>query len=150
MKQAGYKVQEEATQDETGAAKQAAKVVDPPVAQREGEAQGAPRDAPVEEQARAAERIGKSSWSRVGEVQPDPVCENWPKKVLEVLQPYKCDPPMKFAFDRCAIVGGASTLEGRGKGAEIDAHDTVIRVNRIPTTQFQEDFGLRTDVLFAR
>jgi hypothetical protein len=39
-------------------------------------------------------------------------------------------------------------MGGQGAGAEIDNHTAVIRVNRLPTESFYEDFGERTDVLF--
>lgn len=53
------------------------------------------------------------------------------------------------SFERCAIVGGGDVLAGAGRGAEIDAHDFVVRVNRIPTEPFFEDFGKKTSVLFS-
>lgn len=53
------------------------------------------------------------------------------------------------SFGSCAIVGSSSVLDGQRHGADIDSHDTVIRVNRLPTTQYFADFGKRTDVLFG-
>jgi len=52
-------------------------------------------------------------------------------------------------FGRCALVGSSDKMVGQGVGADIDGHDTVIRVNRIPVPEFAQDFGLRTDVLFT-
>jgi hypothetical protein len=40
-------------------------------------------------------------------------------------------------------------LKGRGHGVDIDSFDIVIRVNRVPTPQYYEDFGKRTDVLYS-
>jgi hypothetical protein len=56
---------------------------------------------------------------------------------------------LPFAFKDCAVVGSASSMLGSGKGPAIDAHDTVIRVNRVPTEEFWSDFGQRTDILFT-
>eukprot|EP00928_Gymnodinium_smaydae_P092585 TRINITY_DN76485_c0_g1_i1.p1 TRINITY_DN76485_c0_g1~~TRINITY_DN76485_c0_g1_i1.p1 ORF type:complete len:363 (+),score=37.79 TRINITY_DN76485_c0_g1_i1:84-1172(+) len=50
---------------------------------------------------------------------------------------------------RCALIGGGSSLVGRGRGPEIDSYDTVIRVNRIPTELYFADVGRKTDVYFA-
>ena len=40
------------------------------------------------------------------------------------------------ALRRCALVGASSNLLGRGLGQEIDGHDTVIRVNRLPSEEY--------------
>jgi len=56
---------------------------------------------------------------------------------------------LDFCFDSCALVGTSADLLGRAHGAEIDSHDTVIRVNRLPSPDFFADFGTRTDVYFA-
>mmetsp|Transcript_117983 Transcript_117983/g.333722 ORF Transcript_117983/g.333722 Transcript_117983/m.333722 type:complete len:455 (+) Transcript_117983:112-1476(+) len=53
-------------------------------------------------------------------------------------------------LDRCAIVGTAKALVGRRLGPEIDRHDTVIRVNRLPSPRFFADFGRKTDVYFVQ
>jgi hypothetical protein len=45
---------------------------------------------------------------------------------------------------RCAVVGSSSNLLGSGLGAEIDAHDAVIRINLAPTRGFEADVGRRT------
>jgi hypothetical protein len=47
----------------------------------------------------------------------------------------------------CCIVGSSDILNGAGRGNEIDSHQTVIRVNRLPTDEFLQDFGRRTDVI---
>jgi len=52
-------------------------------------------------------------------------------------------------LQRCAIVGNSPSLHKSGHGAEIDSHDTIIRVGKLPTTSFFEDFGRKTDVLFG-
>ncbi|KAJ8610678.1 hypothetical protein CTAYLR_005657 [Chrysophaeum taylorii] len=49
----------------------------------------------------------------------------------------------------CALVGGSVVARGSSRGNDIDAHDTVIRVNRMPTSKYAADFGRRTDILFA-
>uniref|UniRef100_A0A7S4W9B1 Uncharacterized protein n=1 Tax=Alexandrium monilatum TaxID=311494 RepID=A0A7S4W9B1_9DINO len=54
-----------------------------------------------------------------------------------------------FRFERCALVGSSPILRGQGRGFEIDMHDTVIRVNRVPQQKYYEDYGQRTDILFA-
>jgi hypothetical protein len=51
----------------------------------------------------------------------------------------------------CAIVGSGSMLYGRRFGTYIDAHDLVIRVNRLPLTgNMSVDIGNRTDVWFSK
>jgi hypothetical protein len=51
----------------------------------------------------------------------------------------------------CAIVGSGATLLGRGLGKTIDAHDFVIRVNRLPTArEHTRDVGARTSVWFGK
>lgn len=52
-------------------------------------------------------------------------------------------------FPDCALVSSADNLRGRALGADIDAHSIVIRINRLPTEAFREDFGNRTDILWA-
>lgn len=52
-------------------------------------------------------------------------------------------------FGRCALVGSSAAMRSKGHGADIDRHDTVVRVNRLPAPEFASDFGTRTDVLFA-
>eukprot|EP00971_Amphidinium_carterae_P063835 1263638-Amphidinium_carterae.1 len=50
---------------------------------------------------------------------------------------------------RCAVVGSGNAMLGSGYGEEVDAHDTVVRVNRLPTESFFGDFGQRTSILFG-
>jgi len=53
-------------------------------------------------------------------------------------------------FCRCALVGSAAGFNGHGLGPEIDGHDTVIRVNRLPVeAQHFLDFGRRTDIFWG-
>jgi len=49
----------------------------------------------------------------------------------------------------CALVGSSADMTNKSLGEEIDKHDTVIRVNRIPTPEYSADFGNRTDILFT-
>ena len=49
----------------------------------------------------------------------------------------------------CAIVGSGSALTGRGLGALIEAHDLVVRVNRVAELA-EQHVGNRTDVLFSK
>jgi hypothetical protein len=51
------------------------------------------------------------------------------------------------AARRVALVGNGSGPRGRGLGAEIDAHDTVVRVNYPVLSGFGADVGTRTDVV---
>lgn len=71
-----------------------------------------------------------------------------PQKMEGILKMIVCF-PFPQQFDRCALVGSSSDLDGKNQGREIDSHDTVIRVNRVPNELFREDFGNRTDILFA-
>lgn len=45
-----------------------------------------------------------------------------------------------------AVVGSSGQLLGTGKGAEIDSHRVVVRVNGAPTRGFEHDVGSRTDL----
>mmetsp|Transcript_75753 Transcript_75753/g.214136 ORF Transcript_75753/g.214136 Transcript_75753/m.214136 type:complete len:282 (-) Transcript_75753:104-949(-) len=58
---------------------------------------------------------------------------------------------MNFEQDlgTCALVGSSSLLSGKGRGPDIDRHDTVIRVNRVPTPAFFGDFGNKTSIFFG-
>jgi hypothetical protein len=50
---------------------------------------------------------------------------------------------------RCALIGASGEMKGSRKGAEIDGHTAVIRINRVPTEEFRADFGSRTDFLYV-
>ncbi|XP_078578785.1 alpha-N-acetylgalactosaminide alpha-2,6-sialyltransferase 2-like isoform X1 [Branchiostoma floridae x Branchiostoma japonicum] len=45
---------------------------------------------------------------------------------------------------RCAVVGSGGVLKGSKRGAEIDAHDYVFRVNHAHMQKFAEDVGRET------
>ena len=47
---------------------------------------------------------------------------------------------------RVAVVGNAPSEIGRKKGAEIDAHDLVIRFNNFRLKGFEDDYGSKTDI----
>lgn len=47
---------------------------------------------------------------------------------------------------RVAIVGNGPSEMGKGKGAEIDSHDIVIRFNNFATAGFEADYGSKTDI----
>eukprot|EP00747_Dinoflagellata_sp_TGD_P184086 gnl/TRDRNA2_/TRDRNA2_39421_c0_seq1.p1 gnl/TRDRNA2_/TRDRNA2_39421_c0~~gnl/TRDRNA2_/TRDRNA2_39421_c0_seq1.p1 ORF type:complete len:326 (+),score=10.84 gnl/TRDRNA2_/TRDRNA2_39421_c0_seq1:79-1056(+) len=51
-------------------------------------------------------------------------------------------------FENCALVGSSASLEGQRLGSSIDAHFPIIRVNRMPTSDYADDFGCRTDILY--
>ena len=44
----------------------------------------------------------------------------------------------------CAVVGSASTMQGKRQGAAVDAHDVVFRFNNAPTRGFEQDVGRKT------
>jgi hypothetical protein len=69
-------------------------------------------------------------------------------RLADVVDIVRQDGSQDLNLTRCALVGAAATLSGKGAGAEIDNHTAVIRVNRMPTESFHEDFGKRTDFLF--
>jgi hypothetical protein len=48
-------------------------------------------------------------------------------------------------FGRCAVVGNSGALLSAGLGAEIDAHELVIRFNYPPLAGYERDVGNRTD-----
>lgn len=52
-------------------------------------------------------------------------------------------------FTDCALVGSSSGLKGASLGSIIDAHKTVIRVNRLPLAEHHRDLGLKTDIYFS-
>ncbi|KAF8645032.1 hypothetical protein HU200_066237 [Digitaria exilis] len=49
-------------------------------------------------------------------------------------------------FHTCAVVGNSGILLGSGRGAQIDAHDVVIRLNNAPVVGFVSDVGARTSL----
>eukprot|EP00747_Dinoflagellata_sp_TGD_P181483 gnl/TRDRNA2_/TRDRNA2_35344_c0_seq1.p1 gnl/TRDRNA2_/TRDRNA2_35344_c0~~gnl/TRDRNA2_/TRDRNA2_35344_c0_seq1.p1 ORF type:complete len:313 (-),score=17.27 gnl/TRDRNA2_/TRDRNA2_35344_c0_seq1:22-960(-) len=55
-----------------------------------------------------------------------------------------------FRGRQCAVVGSGAGLHGEAYGAEIDKHDVVIRVNRLPPRDgsLARKIGKRTDVYF--
>merc|ERR1719245_2679996 len=52
------------------------------------------------------------------------------------------------AFKSCAVVGSAGSLREKRQGAEIDQHDTVIRINRLPTKNFKPFTGTKVSVAY--
>lgn len=50
---------------------------------------------------------------------------------------------------RVAVVGSSGNLLNRGLGAEIDAHDAVIRINAAATQRYESDVGNQTDTRFV-
>ena len=47
-------------------------------------------------------------------------------------------------YDRCAVVGNSANLLHYRNGANVDAHDMVIRLNDAPTMGFEEFVGSKT------
>mmetsp|Transcript_57484 Transcript_57484/g.186736 ORF Transcript_57484/g.186736 Transcript_57484/m.186736 type:complete len:631 (-) Transcript_57484:609-2501(-) len=58
-------------------------------------------------------------------------------------------PDLAASFSRCAFVENAAALSGKGHGQDIDMHDTVIRIGVVPTSEFEADYGNKTDIYFA-
>jgi len=52
-------------------------------------------------------------------------------------------------FNRCAIVGSSSGLAKTSFGDEIDSHETVVRINRLPSMAFAPFVGHKTTILFT-
>lgn len=53
----------------------------------------------------------------------------------------------ELRLGRCALVGSSGIVNGRRKGADIDAHDTVMRINNAPVTaEYAPDVGTKTTV----
>lgn len=50
---------------------------------------------------------------------------------------------------RVVVVGSSGSLRGRGRGAFVDGHDIVVRVNGAPVGGYEDDVGNRTDVRVA-
>lgn len=47
-------------------------------------------------------------------------------------------------FDTCAVIGSSGAVKGLQLGAEIDAHDAVIRFNEAPTKGYEKWVGSKT------
>eukprot|EP00899_Mesostigma_viride_P004709 jgi/Mesvir1/14239/Mv09677-RA.2 len=58
------------------------------------------------------------------------------------------DPILNITGKTCALVGSSDALLGCTMGAEIDAHEVVVRLNDAPTAGFEKNVGSRTDVRF--
>ncbi|KAL6595513.1 hypothetical protein ACP70R_021925 [Stipagrostis hirtigluma subsp. patula] len=52
-------------------------------------------------------------------------------------------------FPTCAIVGNSGILLGSGRGAQIDAHDLVIRLNNARVAGYAADVGAKTSLSFV-
>ena len=52
--------------------------------------------------------------------------------------------PLNRGRIRCAVVGSSGNLKGSAYGAQIDAHDLILRMNLAPLQGFEEDVGART------
>ena len=53
----------------------------------------------------------------------------------------------ELRLGRCALVGSSGIVNGRREGADIDAHDTVMRINNAPVTaEYAPDVGTKTTV----
>eukprot|EP00027_Filamoeba_sp_ATCC50430_P008377 CAMPEP_0168559180 /NCGR_PEP_ID=MMETSP0413-20121227/10380_1 /TAXON_ID=136452 /ORGANISM="Filamoeba nolandi, Strain NC-AS-23-1" /LENGTH=450 /DNA_ID=CAMNT_0008590379 /DNA_START=95 /DNA_END=1443 /DNA_ORIENTATION=+ len=72
------------------------------------------------------------------------------KKVLKNFQNSSLFPQedswLNRRYNRCAIVGNGGSLRGSKRGAEIDSHDVVVRLNLAPFLNFSEDVGSRLDI----
>lgn len=102
----------------------------------------------LEDEANAVEMDPMSGPRPLPDAKDNRKCKTQDPKTAGVLLRILCS-EFPQEWNRCALVGGALELNGTGLGPEIDAHDTVIRVNRVPSVKFFDDFGNRTDVLFA-
>ncbi|XP_028264321.1 alpha-N-acetylgalactosaminide alpha-2,6-sialyltransferase 1-like [Parambassis ranga] len=71
-----------------------------------------------------------------------PVMKMIPKPTEQLLLPK----PGGDGCIRCAVVGTSGILYGSKKGAEIDAHDYVFRMNGAVTKGYEEDVGNTTSV----
>ena len=71
----------------------------------------------------------------------------WPPSVEWLTSPRR-GRAANLHYGSCAVVGSGAVLEGRGLGAEIDAHDVTVHVNHVPPDErMRADLGSRTDVL---
>ncbi|CAK0792216.1 unnamed protein product [Prorocentrum cordatum] len=66
--------------------------------------------------------------------------------VLDMVQGEGFD---KIDLSRCALVGASGVMKGSHKGAEIDGHTAVIRINRLPRGEYYADFGAKTDFFYV-
>lgn len=57
--------------------------------------------------------------------------------------------PFPSTLGSCALVGSGGALRGGGAGGRINMHDTVIRVNRVPTESYYADLGSKTTVFYS-
>jgi hypothetical protein len=52
----------------------------------------------------------------------------------------------RLLSEGCCVVGNSGREKGKGRGAEIDAYDKVIRLNNFDTgEEYKEDYGIKTD-----
>eukprot|EP00873_Tetraselmis_striata_P008518 jgi/Tetstr1/428782/TSEL_018769.t1 len=58
----------------------------------------------------------------------------------------RSDPSHSQMWDSCAIVGNSGAMLGQGRGAEIDGHTMVMRLNNSPTRGHEDDVGAKTTV----
>ncbi|CAN6344429.1 unnamed protein product [Urochloa humidicola] len=52
-------------------------------------------------------------------------------------------------FPTCAVVGNSGILLGSGRGAQIDAHDLVVRLNNARVAGYAADVGAKTSISFV-
>jgi hypothetical protein len=52
--------------------------------------------------------------------------------------------PLRCHYATCAVVGSSGSLRGGRLGAQIDAHDAVIRINAAPVHGYEDAVGRRT------
>ncbi|KAL6906094.1 hypothetical protein ACP4OV_003695 [Aristida adscensionis] len=52
-------------------------------------------------------------------------------------------------FPTCAVVGNSGILLGSGRGAQIDAHDLVVRLNNARVAGYAADVGAKTSLSFV-
>ncbi|PUZ43820.1 hypothetical protein GQ55_8G038000 [Panicum hallii var. hallii] len=57
--------------------------------------------------------------------------------------------PRREHFPTCAVVGNSGILLGSGRGAQIDAHDLVVRLNNARVAGYAADVGAKTSLSFV-
>ncbi|KAG2560097.1 sialyltransferase-like protein 2 [Panicum virgatum] len=57
--------------------------------------------------------------------------------------------PRRERFPTCAVVGNSGILLGSGRGAQIDAHHLVVRLNNARVAGYAADVGARTSLSFV-